>query len=103
MTSSIYRECGQIDNALVALDEAEKMLLNLSKLQHNIRNQESKIFREIKQSTFSSGFWKEADPVLARFQADVALEVIYYELKVDSVEIFYSIRFIQFANCGQSF
>ena len=77
LTSSIYRESGQIENALVALDEAEKMLLNLSKIQHHIRNQESIIFHESGQRIYSSGFWKEADPILARFQADVALEVIF--------------------------
>ena len=78
-SSSVYRECGQIENALSAVEDAERMLLSFAKHQHSIRNQESRICRESETKagfvTSSSGYWKESDPLLARFQADIALEV----------------------------
>lgn len=82
-TSSVYRELGQIEKALIAVEESEKLLLSLSQVQHQTRNRDSRLFEteDLKQKSNSTrqqasgGYWKELDPVLARIQADIALEV----------------------------
>lgn len=80
-TSSLYRKCNLFDQSLHAIREAERILTTLSQIQHRIRNQDSKLFKDIKGSQqmqpASGGYWKEDDPVLASFQADIALEVIF--------------------------
>ena len=75
--SSVYRELGQADIALNAVEEAEKVLLLFSQTQHYVRHHDSRLFKDEGASAPpSGGYWKDSDPVLARYQADIALEVL---------------------------
>jgi hypothetical protein len=103
MVSSVYRTMQQLPKSLLAVEEAERMLQLLTVAHDKVRHQTSRLFREravdslaqsnqsvrsAKDATatrksipqYSGGYWKDSDPSISRLQADIALEVCFFNL-----------------------